>query len=131
MMNKAPHPLFMTLKLCFVRNALKQFLSLGIVLSFLVNSLGPIPIVQAQGLKLPAPGFMVRISPPLNPPMLKGLKVYPDNPLRFDFILDKGDSSPSLLQRGNKGELKQLSTKLIKYFLASLTIPENDLWVTY
>src|SRR4029077_14671640 len=55
----------------------------------------------------------------------KGIKVHPDNPFRFDFILDRGDRvSPA-----NGGGLKPQSAKLIKYFLASLTIPENDLWV--
>ena len=78
--------------------------------------------------------MLVRLSPAFNPPILKGLKVHPDNPFRFDFILDQGD-----LYRGHvpreagyvspQEQLKQESTKLIKYFLASLTIPENDLWV--
>jgi len=61
------------------------------VLPFLVNTFGPIPAAQAQDFRLPAPGVMVRLSPTFNPPMLKGIKVHPDNPFRFDFILDKGD----------------------------------------
>jgi len=85
-------------------------------------------MVQAQDFYLPAPGIMVHLSPEFNPPILKGIKVHSDNPFRFDFILDQGNS-PSLLQRGGQGELKQEATRLIKYFLASLTIPENDLWV--
>ena len=72
---------------------------------------------------MPAPGVMVHLSPEFNPPILKGIKVYPDNPFRFDFILDKGDSQLS------NDALKDESSKLIKYFLASLTIPEKDLWV--
>jgi GGDEF domain-containing protein len=94
-----------------------------ILLAFMVNSLGPIPAAQADEFYLPAPGVMVRLSPPLDPPMLKGIKVHPDNPFRFDFILDKGDSELSNVQ------LKDESGKLIKYFLAGLTIPEKDLWV--
>jgi len=86
----------------------------------LVNSFGPIPTAQAQEFRLPAPGVMVRLSLPFNPPILKGLKVHPDNPFRFEFILDKGSSA---------APLKAEATKLIKYFLASLTIPEKDLWV--
>ena len=76
---------------------------------------------MADDFHLPVPGVMVHLSPPLDPPMLKGIKVHPDNPFRFEFILDKGD-----LQQI---QLKQETTKLIKYFLASLTIPEDDLWV--
>ena len=80
-------------------------------------------MAQAQDYRLPAPGVMVHLSPPLDPPILKGIKVHPDNPFRFDFILDKGDSQLSMMH------LKLNPAKLIKYFLASLTIPEKDLWV--
>jgi len=79
-------------------------------------------------LRLPNPGEMTHLSPQFNPPMLKGIKVHPDNPFRFDFILDIGDS-PSLTKEGVRGSLKEESTKLIKYFLASITVPEKDLWV--
>ncbi len=94
-----------------------------ILLTFLVNILGPLPWTQAQDFRLPAPGVMVYLSPAFNPPILKGLKVHPDNPFRFDFILDRGDFQES------SQDLKDESSKLIKYFLASLTIPEKDLWV--
>ncbi|MEI8011474.1 MAG: hypothetical protein WCI27_03180 [Candidatus Omnitrophota bacterium] len=46
------------------------------------------------------------------------MKVYQDDPFRFDFILDKGDARA-------EGD----SLRLFKYFLASLTVPEKDLWV--
>ncbi|MDD3375412.1 MAG: hypothetical protein PHY73_06820 [Candidatus Omnitrophica bacterium] len=74
-------------------------------------------------LGLPNPGVMVPSSPGFAPAMLRGIKIYPNNPLKFDFILDSGDT-------GLKGEtLKPESKKLIKYFLASLTISDEDLWV--
>jgi len=93
------------------------------LVSFLLTGIiGPMPL-YAQDYYLPAPGVMVRLSPPLNPPILKGIKVNPENPFRFDFILDKGDNELS------NNQLKDESSKLIKYFLASLTIPEKDLWV--
>ncbi len=90
---------------------------------FLVNTLGPLP-VQAQEIYLPKPGVRVGLSPQFNPPVLKGLKVHPDNPFRFDFILDKGD-----VETQHAASLQDESIKLIKYFLASLTAPEKDLWV--
>jgi len=115
---------------------MKKAASCLIFLCFLATSIvGPCPLVFssayaiegtgniAQDFVLPAPGVMVHLSPPLNPPILKGIKVYPDNPFRFDFILDKGNGLSGNVQ------LKDISTKLIKYFLASLTIPEKDLWV--
>jgi len=98
-------------------------ISLGVLFAFLVNTFGPIPSAQAQDFLLPAPGVMVPLSPEFNPPILKGIKVHPENPFKFDFILDKGDSQLS------NDALKNESKKLIKYFLASLTIPEKDLWV--
>src|SRR5271165_1308114 len=98
------------------------FIHICILTAFLANCFGPLPVARADEFHLPVPGVMVHLSPPLDPPILKGIKVHPDNPFRFDFILDKGDSSNSL-------HLKQQATKLIKYFLASLTIPEKDLWV--
>jgi len=109
------------------------FLSGILILAFLANTLGPIPLAQAQlasptggEFRLPAPGVMVHLSPEFNPPILKGIKVHPDNPFRFDFILDQGDFNPVI---PDQEQLKTESTKLIKYFLASLTIPEKDLWV--
>ena len=51
---------------------------------------------------------------------------------QIDFILDKGDSvsSPNaLIGDPQQEQLKTEATKLIKYFLASLTTPEKDLWV--
>ena len=101
---------------------LRRIISLLITVCFTVTGFN-IPLVQAQDFFLPVPGVMVHLSPPFNPPILKGIKVHPDNPFRFDFILDKGDS-----ETGND-QLKDESSKLIKYFLASLTIPEKDLWV--
>jgi hypothetical protein len=56
---------------------------------------------------------------------MKGLKVYPENPLLFDFIMDSGKSGMEI----NSPEFRAESEKLIKYFLASLTIREDDLWV--
>jgi len=108
---------------------LKTLLVILTLAGFLITSvIGPLPVARADEFRLPAPGVMVHLSPPLDPPILKGIKVHPDNPFRFDFILDKGDSL-SLVKEGDRGSLKEEATKLIKYFLASLTIPEKDLWV--
>jgi DNA mismatch repair ATPase MutS/CheY-like chemotaxis protein len=102
---------------------LKTSLAILTLVSFLVTGIvGPMP-AYAQDYHLPAPGVMVHLGPEFNPAILKGIKVHPDNPFRFDFILDKGDSQLS------NDALKDESSKLIKYFLASLTIPEKDLWV--
>jgi len=114
---------------------LRANIALGLIFAFLLNSFGPMPSAQAQEFSLPAPGVMVPLSAVFNPPLLKGIKVHSDNPFRFDFILDQGDHpvvDPSSKKAGplpGGEEVRRESTKLIKYFLASLTIPENDLWV--
>ncbi|MCB9756861.1 MAG: alpha/beta hydrolase [Candidatus Omnitrophica bacterium] len=51
------------------------------------------------------------------------MSVHPENPLLFDFIVDRGQD------KINNDLLKVESTKLIKYFLASMTIPDQDAWV--
>ncbi|MBF0504688.1 MAG: hypothetical protein HQL14_06245 [Candidatus Omnitrophica bacterium] len=96
---------------------------IAILIAFLVNITGPMPSARAQEYSLPAPGVMVHLSPPLVPPILKGVKVHPDDPFHFDFILDRGEGEL------NNDQLRDESSQLIRYFLASLTIPEKDLWV--
>ncbi len=93
----------------------------GITLAAFVSaSFAP---AYAQGVHdLSAPGIMVPLSQPFNPPVLKGIKVYRDDPFRFNFILDRGDA-----RSGDSFQVE--STRLIKYFLTSLTVPEKDLWV--
>ena len=104
-----------------------------ISICFIFNTLGPIcPLAysgNADEFRLPAPGVMVNLSPPLDPPILKGIKVHPDNPFIFDFILDKGESVETPFMASQKDAINRISTRLIKYFLAGLTIPEKDLWV--
>jgi dTDP-4-dehydrorhamnose reductase len=73
--------------------------------------------------QLPVPGTMVGQSAPFAPITLKGIVVNPQKPLEFQFIVDTG--------RGPKDTVtvKDQANQLVKYFLAGLTIPEEDLWV--
>ena len=66
---------------------------------------------------------LVKLSADYSPTILKGLTIYPNDPLKFDFIVDPGQSNI----QGE--ELTNETTKLVKCFLASLTIPDPDLWV--
>ena len=103
-----------------VERILHRILAGVLILAFLVSDVS----VYAQGaIQLPAPGTRLALSPAFVPPLLKGIKVYRNDPFRFDFILDKGDGTATAAQ------IKADATRLIKYFLASLTIPESDLWV--
>jgi len=69
------------------------------------------------------PGTMVSTSPNFEPALIKGITVHQDNPFLFDFIVDPGQSHLSA------DALKQESDRMIKYFFASLTLPDKDIWV--
>jgi len=104
-----------------------KVISAFVALSFLFTIIIPPGGASAQVLQgilnLPAPGMMVMTTAAFTPLHVKGLTLYPQNPLQFDFIVDTGNS-------GIKGEaLKEETRKLVKYFLAALTIPEDELWV--
>jgi len=96
-----------------------------VAMSFLMLSLTPPASAQiATGyLNLPVPGTMLAPSAGYIPALVKGITVDPSNPLHFQFILDTGHS------RLEGEALREESDKLIKYFLASLTVPEDELWV--
>ncbi len=81
------------------------------------------PVGYAQVAFLPAAGTMVPMTGKFNPVVIKGMQLYPDNPFKFDFIVDTGDTTLS------QEQLKEQGQKLIAYFLASLTTPEKDMWV--
>jgi len=72
---------------------------------------------------MPAPGTMVKLSAAFIPSQLKGIIIHPDNALQFDFLIQKGNENLNEVQK------KIEYNKLIKYFLASLTIPDEDQWV--
>lgn len=79
---------------------------------------------QAQSvLNLPQPGTLIGISPAYVPVLLKGMTIHPEDPLRFDFIIDSGNTNFTHQQ------IEKESERLVKYFLAAMTIPKNDLWV--
>jgi len=105
------------------KNIFFHFLTCFVLAAFSLSSIFPNPVFAQTVLNLPAPGIMVATTAAYVPAILKGVKIYPDNPLRFDFIVDTGDTKIT------GEELKEESRKLIKYFLASLTVPEQDLWV--
>ncbi|OGX07870.1 MAG: hypothetical protein A2Y06_06795 [Omnitrophica WOR_2 bacterium GWA2_37_7] len=74
-------------------------------------------------LNLPVPGNMLPASQENIPVIIKGVTIHPEDPLLLDFIIDTGES-------GLTGQSLEAETeKLIKYFLATLTVPENELWV--
>ncbi|MEK6712965.1 MAG: triose-phosphate isomerase, partial [Nitrospirota bacterium] len=87
-----------------------------------------VPPVYAQGLpatvmNLPVPGTPVPLTPGFTPARIIGMTIHADNPLMFDFMVDPGDV------KLNDQQMRDESLKLVKYFLASLTVPAEKLWV--
>lgn len=108
----------------FKRKLHKTFSVLALF-SFVSGQILP-PATAAQPssvLNLPMPGAMVGVSPKYVPIAIKGIKIFPDNPFRFDFLLDTGNSNL------NEERLNEETKILIKYFLTALTIPDQDQWV--
>ncbi len=103
----------------------RKAISLVLIAAFIGSSLY-VPQAQAGEMVMPVipkPGIMVNLSPAYTPAYLKGIVIHPENALKFDFLVHKGDGN---LDQDQK---KEEYTKLIKYFLASLTVPDQDQWV--
>ncbi|MBF0330348.1 MAG: hypothetical protein HQL17_00285 [Candidatus Omnitrophica bacterium] len=104
---------------------MRKIMSLIILAAFLTNSF--VPLSYAQMMALPVPGTAVAMSAAHVPCALRGMRFYPGQPLKVDFIVDPGESG---LGAGSDDEALRLeSGRQIKYFLASLTTPKQDLWV--
>ncbi len=94
-----------------------------IVYTFSSSIVLPSHVTAQVVLNLPAPGTMVTTSPAFTPALINGITIHPENPLEFDFIVGTGDEKLS----GKAFE--EESIRLIKYFLAALTVPEDEMWV--
>src|SRR5271154_293726 len=103
-------------------NKISKFTASVMVVLFGLNMLY-MPVSYAQVAFLPAAGTMVSMTGKFNPVVIKGVHLYPNNPFKFDFIVDTGDTNLS------QDEIKGEGQKLISYFLASLTTPEKEMWV--
>lgn len=106
-------------------NIRSRFTCSIVILAFLCNLSLPTAVFAQSTtlLNLPVPGTMVSTSEAFVPVLLKGMTLHMDDPLKFDFIVDAGDA------KLDEDQLRKESDRLVKYFLASLTIPKDDLWV--
>lgn len=102
---------------------MKKIISLFLALLLLIDPVIVRADILAAALQLPAPGSMVNVSPAFSPSLLRGMVIHPDKPLSFDFIVDHGDANLS----GDAFSAE--SQRMVNYFLASLTVPQKDLWV--
>jgi hypothetical protein len=72
---------------------------------------------------LPPAGALVHLSGQYLPPIIRGMTLDPANPMRFEFIVNSGQDNVA------GPDLRREGVKLIKYFLAALTVPEDQMWV--
>ncbi len=94
---------------------MRQVMAFIILTAFITNSF--VPLAHAQ--KLPIVSTSGVISTPAH---LTGMVVDLQDPFRLSFIADPGDMVRS-------ASVRKEYERLIKYFLASLAIPEKDQWV--
>jgi len=100
-----------------------RFTALLVLIAFVSSVLAPYG-AQAQILPyMPDPGQMIFAGEDKSLPVLAGLRFNSDNPFDFTFVVNGGD----VLR--DESLLRPRINELAKYFLAALTIPENDLWV--
>ncbi len=107
---------------------LKKVVSVFVCIAFTCTLYHPVQAQEFNINQLPVPGSMVGLSKAVSPISLKGIVVNPQKPLEFQFIVDTGSENTkagALTQE----QIKEESDRLVKYFLAGLTIPEGDLWV--
>ena len=103
---------------------MKKSISAVILVAFFFSTIKSPAYAQLDPMPfMPNPGVMVHLSPEFSPAYLKGIIIHPENPLKFDFIFYKGDKDLNDVQK------REEYTKLTKYFLASLAIPDDDQWV--
>ena len=98
---------------------MKRFFNLFVLIAFCCSNFSS-SLVFAQIADLPKPGTMVNVSAKGDLPLLKGLRLNPDNPLKMDFIIEP-NGAPSVS--------KDDAARLARYFLAALAMPKEDTWV--
>ncbi|MBF0483503.1 MAG: response regulator [Candidatus Omnitrophica bacterium] len=76
-----------------------------------IEPIGSVPLTVPELMSVSSPEIL-----------LKAVKINPTNPLSLDFIVD-------FYGRENEKTFKQQTKTLIKYFLAGLTVPPNEMWV--
>src|SRR3989338_6988015 len=97
------------------------FLSISFVLSMMVPP-GYAQVKAPTVLNLSPPGMRLAPTPVFTPPLVQGITLYPHNPLEFSFIIRQG------VEKVEGNPFMSEAQKMVKYFLASLTIPEDELW---
>ena len=95
-------------------NKMRQVIAFFVLFAFISTSIKSPAYAQLAGVDLmpfmPKPGVMIHLSPEYTPAYLKGIVIHPEDALKFDFIVYKGDKPLTDVQK--RVEYK----KLTKYF---------------
>ncbi|MBF0330730.1 MAG: hypothetical protein HQL17_02245 [Candidatus Omnitrophica bacterium] len=102
-----------------VYSLIKRCISAFMVVAFMATGIVT-PSYAQNAMNLPVPGTLTGISRSMHPVTLQGLKVDPQQPFRFKFLVAKGDSG-----KADPAE----TDKLVRYFFNALTTPEKEMWV--
>ncbi len=78
---------------------------------------------RITSLNLPLPGSIVNPTSAYVPVLLKGLTIDTEDPFQFNFIVDNGNTNFVDV------DVQRESQRLINYFLAAMTVPQDDFWV--
>lgn len=93
---------------------------LSLLSSLILFDVFKVKTTDASVLRLPEPNQMLAVSENYSFPLLKGIKINPQNPLNLKFLVDSTSRDTVT---------KEEAQKLVEYFMAALTVPEADLWV--
>ncbi len=72
---------------------------------------------------MPPLGNKIGLTAAYTPAHLWGMSMHPNDPFKFDFLIHRGDTPMTADEKNAE------YTKLIKYFLAALAVPDTDQWV--
>ncbi|MEI8012571.1 MAG: hypothetical protein WCI27_08880, partial [Candidatus Omnitrophota bacterium] len=104
----------------------RRFFSAFLIITFTATS---IPSAYAQTAMLPILSTEQNQPLPHALPLLKGIKVRVNDPFHLEFLLDRQTSTKSDTSASQRPVMNAEAARLVKYFLVSLTVPEQDLWV--
>ena len=103
----------------FCRSRRLILVHLGLVLTILTQCVCPSDGFAQVFKSVPIPS----VSSVFHPVLIRGLKIHPDDPLKFDFLIETGDTH----LQGQA--LEQESRQLIRDFWTALAVPKQNLWV--
>ncbi len=101
---------------------IKRLIASLLLLPFALTTVMPAALASEMPW-MPQPGAQVSLTPAFTPAHLKGMVINPTDPFKFDFIVNRGDVTLTDAQKQTE------YSKLVKYFLAALAVPDTEQWV--